>query len=49
MSIGTNRHGALALTSEQMYAKAKEYTERGLHELAKGAKSSADRLKGQGR
>ncbi len=49
MSQGTNRHGAITMTSEQMLAKAKEYTERGLHELAKGAKSSAERLKKQGR
>lgn len=49
MSIGTNRQPASNMTSEQMLAKAKEYTERGLHELAKGAKSSAERLKKQGR
>lgn len=49
MSIGTNRNGAYSESSAELFAKAKEYEQRGLMELAKSWKKSAERLKRLGR
>jgi hypothetical protein len=49
MSIGTNRNAAYKESSAELLAKAKDYEQRGLTELAKSWKKSAERLKRLGR